>query len=257
MRSRLSRLLGLFLMALAIFGDGATEALGEVPDSLTSADRDQPVWRSLAAAVSDGAMRWELFSDIEKHVIGLHVTQGRKLLHGRDAKAGTCLEIEPLIGDVPVFETLAATAEQSVAIYVGTVTDAEPGFLGSLLGTVYEVSVDQDLKGGTVPVPQQVLFFYPAAEARVEGVSLCPTGFRDSVRPAVGGRLLLFASDAVLSSGPVLRPNDSDLVFQTVEGALSVPSSLRDLADLDLTAKDLSLVESVIQEAVAHAEERR
>lgn len=257
MMGRLSQLLGLFTATLAISLGGATDASGEVPDSLTSARTGQPVWRSLATAASDGAMQWELFSDVERHVIGLQVSQGRKLLQGRDAEADACLEIEPLIGDVPIFETLTETAAHSAAVYSGSVTDAKSGFLGSLLGTVYEVSIDQDLKGGTVPVPRQVLFFYPAAEARVEGVFLCPTGFRDRARPALGGRLLLFASDAVLSSGPVLRPNDSDLVFETARGALSVPSSLRDLAGLNLTANDLSLLERAIQEAVANAEERR
>jgi hypothetical protein len=138
-------------------------------------------------------------------------------------------------GGIGSSDTLARLATHSKMIVRGTVRTVDLGFSFGAPTSLLGVEVTEVLKGEAPKSPFYVA--YPVARFRIGPYSFC--NLERGFEPQPGDELLLFAYSGTVDRDEILyAPRLDQMVFQGQDGALFLPSSLKDRPEVK-TARTL------------------
>lgn len=116
----------------------------------------------------------------------------------------------------------------SEAIYRGTLRARDFGFVQGRVDSLLLVEIEETLKAPeNRPVPAQLFFEYPFADFRIGEMLFCLRPDRAPAVPEVGDSMLVFVLFPPTDRGLVIDSRSEEILFESAEGALSLPAKLR------------------------------
>lgn len=219
------------LVLLAALAPGVAEQTVPQLTPLRRQVEKYPLWVPVDEAfTADGDLRESLFAPHTRstlaHQFAVTAGPGEPQKPGSDCLGGIASTGLHCSGPDRTFLDLTLGASRIAA---GTIVAATPGFLDGLAGTLFELRIDETLKGRFSV--DSVFVFYPYVYHRSERVTVCRSDLRYNLRPGAGNRALFFSFFPSRDFGDTLfehRPNH--LMLEGADGSLETEPAFRDPA---------------------------
>lgn len=221
-----SRSIHLLLAAIALV---CRPSMAEIPAAFAATDSaGRAAWVPAEMAVEDGRVLPGLFDPA--HYLNLQDMLEAARSY-QDPEADDPCDVVTMATSSAPGESAPPRSPTEFArsagfIVRGTVRDEESGFYEGTPGTMYELAVEEVLKGpgqGRSTDYEPLYFFYRTAAIPVGDVTLCYHAARGMERPLLGGEVLLLLGPGVVSSDQVIVPLDHQILFEGRGGSVSAP----------------------------------
>lgn len=226
-----------------------------IPESMASrfVPEGPPWWvSSRAAARPDGEIEWSLF----RPAIQENLQEWLESDRYREQGCVGPYEVHVTLGNRPRIESFSELVVESRAIYQGTVTRVQGGFLFAQPGTLLQVSVQQVIKDSKeFEIKNHLYVFYPQGNFRVGKYEFCIRNSEYPEVPARGSRILVLPSIPPDDAGrKLIYPYLGEVIVETPDGGLGVPAIWRNEVHsrgLSTWNELMSTVESLLAQGTA------
>jgi hypothetical protein len=217
----------LFVAAFSAAAFVSAHEHARVPDTLASSvPGAAPAWVSAEAAFDrKGNLREELFAAGGPRSIA----RAKEKMRQSGAAGTTCQEFysSPPFGLPVSGESVDALAASASNIVVGKVVATKGGFYLGIPGTLFALSVDEQLKGKD-PARRTVRYFF-LSDATIDTPygPICARTFSKVPTPSLGDRVLLFSTGGFSDREQDVLPFDSrKQILIEHEGSVAQPPAL-------------------------------
>lgn len=218
-------------------------------DALTRKGGSAPFWVSAAAVIdASGNLNKQMldaatYDQIKRTVAAQHRTSPARV-STLSAGDGPMPCPHFIINSHPTatshhYASLEQASSDAGAVYRGTVTHIEPGFLSGMPASLLEVAITDPIKSSSgFPAGGTVYVAYPAAELAVAGQRLCNAGPNRNFSPHVGDKIVVIAHDRPIDTlGRFLPTGEDQLIFEH-DRSLIVSSGLQHVIAPELQSID-------------------
>jgi len=220
----------------------------EIPLQFSIVDADgRPAWVPADQAIVDGMLLPGPFHPYQYEALQDMIEAAREH-HDRAAKQPcdvVTMTMDSAPGETTPPDSPSEFARSATTILDGTVRDSVPGFFHGTPGTLYELAVNEVLKGNPSEIDgAEVYFFYRTAEIQVGDVFLCYHAARGMERPDLGRSVILLLDRPLDRADVILVPLDHQILFEKEDGGVSAPKRYP-TTPASLAAFERSLKESL------------